>query len=302
VPKRTNERQQIIEMLKTMLAAPSCTVTASKFLRDVVTGADREVDVVAEYHLDGDTFVQSFEVTSKSRPADLIWVEQLLRKHENLPTDHLYLVSWSGFTATARKLAESNPRLYLVMPQVVPGPSGSEIKTLYTDIVHLTPQKTVFIVERPSGGNVNVAVFPDNVMYFEDGTYGGTALEAFDAVLKDPRSIELVLRQVHEHPKREELRSFDLRADVTIATRYLRQETPTEELQLITAIEISGHLVFEQQPLDMEVRTFVGQRFAHAQATVAGVDGLFVAVLDEGSEVTDFDTTIPGLNRPTERA
>jgi len=46
VPKRTNERQQIIELLKTMLAGPTCTVTASKLLRDVITGAEREVDVV----------------------------------------------------------------------------------------------------------------------------------------------------------------------------------------------------------------------------------------------------------------
>ena len=117
MPRRTNERQEIIELLKRITAGPNCTDTSSKLRKDAVTGDEREVDVVAENEVDGDRFVQSFEVTSKSRRADVTWVEQLLQKHQHLETDRLILVSWKGFTASARRLAEKNPRVVLVTPR-----------------------------------------------------------------------------------------------------------------------------------------------------------------------------------------
>jgi hypothetical protein len=301
MPKRTNERQQIIELLKAMLASSNCTVTPSKLLQDVVTGVDREVDVVAEYADDGDIFVQSFEVTSKSRPADITWVEQLLKKHENLSTAHLFLVSWSGFTKTAAQLAESNPRLFLVTPEVVSGPSGPEIKTLYTGVVRLTPQKTVFVVEKPSGETVEVVMFADNGLYSSDGTFVGWALQVVHAVLQEPRAIDMVLKFAHNHPNRENLSAFELGADLIGSGLYLRQDTPVEELHALKSASISGDFAFKQEPLDMEIRTFIGQRFAHGKSAHHEAMGLIVAALDAASEVTKVTTNIPligGLHQP----
>lgn len=121
MPQRTKEKQQVIEMLRSSLAGPNCTVTPSKMMVDSVTKQEREVDVVAEYVLDGDTFVQSFEVTARRNRVDVERVEQLLRKHENLATDRLFIVWWHGFTKGARTLAQTNPRVLLITPEVVEG-------------------------------------------------------------------------------------------------------------------------------------------------------------------------------------
>ena len=42
-----------------------------------------------------------------SRPADIGWVEQMKTKHDRLPTNYLALVSKSGFSKEAYKVAKS---------------------------------------------------------------------------------------------------------------------------------------------------------------------------------------------------
>jgi hypothetical protein len=291
MPKRTNERQQIIEMLRAMLAGSNCTVTPSKMLRDAVTGAEREVDVVAEYDIDGDVFVQSFEVTSKVNRADLTWAEQLIKKHENLPTGQLYLVSWSGFTKGVFSLAKVNPRVRLVTPEIVKGELGAEVKRLFADFVTITPTKTVFIVEQSDGTPLRVAVVQENIVFAADGTNLMSALDVYYGVLNSQEVTELVLRTVHDHPERESLKNLVLTADLSTSGLHLRKESP-EELQPIKAIEVEGTVVFEQQPFDMEVRAFLNQRFAHGRANVGPASGLLVAVLDERSEITKLQAQV----------
>jgi hypothetical protein len=109
MPKRTNPRQQIIELLVSMNAGPGCTVTPSKSLHDVHSGLDREVDVVVERLIDRETSTWSYEVVAPRRPADVEWVEAMMTKHENLPTEKLFLVSWSGFTRGATKAGRDQP-------------------------------------------------------------------------------------------------------------------------------------------------------------------------------------------------
>jgi hypothetical protein len=292
VPKRTNERQQIIELLKTMLAGAACTVTASKMLLDVITGAEREVDVVAEYDVDGDTFTQSFEVTSKSRRADLTWVEQLLKKHENLPTDHLYLVSWSGFTSTALKLADSNPGLFLVTPQVELGPDGPQVKTLYTDTVRLSPRKTVCLVKPGPSEIVRVVVEPYHDLYSREKKLLGSVLDLVSAMLADRAAVELVLREAHNYPDRANMRWFVLGNELEEEGLYLHHKE-SDELHAVTAVEVSGEILFAQEPLEMEVRDFLSHRFAHGQAVPFGATGLIVAVLNSQSEVTNLIARFP---------
>jgi hypothetical protein len=93
-----------VRMLREHYAAPSVTVTESKLLRDAVTGVDREVDVVIEGEFDGEPMVISAEVIEHRRPATLPWVEQILRKHRDLPTNRLLLVSKSGLLWSPRSL------------------------------------------------------------------------------------------------------------------------------------------------------------------------------------------------------
>jgi len=301
VPKRTNEKQQIIKMLKDLLAGPNCTVTESKFLVDAVTGKEREVDVVAEYEDDGHIFVQSFEVTGRKGPADLTWAEQLIKKHENLPTAHLCLVPWGGAYQSVHELVRTNPRASVLIPQVVAGPDGPEIKTLFADVVRLQPMEVVATVERPNGDRGKAILEPDFVVCSADGTELGGAGELYDEILNSPASIEMVLRQAHDHPEREELKSFILGRDYSALGFYLRKDDLIVELQHILAIEVTGGVVFEQTPLKMEVRTFGEQRFAHGRTSLLGADGVVVATLDDQLDVTKMRAQFGPTKEPATR-
>lgn len=291
MPARTNERQQIIKMLKDMLADPKCDVTESKMLIDAVTLRPREVDVVAEYDNDGDLFVQSFEVTSKGQVADITWAEQLIQKHANLPTDRLYLVSWSGVTDGVVELVKSRPDVRVITPEVVQGPDGPEVKTLFIDMVRLNVLEVIADVERPNGERGKAILEPDYVLCREDGTEVGAAV-VFWQTTNDPTAIELVLRQAHEHPERDELKSFTLGRDYGPLEIYLRKGDSVVELQRIRTVEVRGGFLFEQAPLEMEVRAFAGQRFAHGRFEHSATSGLVVALLNENVEPTKITATI----------
>ncbi len=104
VPTRTNEFQKLILFIKSHLA-PTAVIAESKFLKDRLTGAEREVDVCLEQKLGGHTLVVSIECTDSSRKADVTWVEQMVSKHDRLPTNLLVLASALGFTEEAKVLA-----------------------------------------------------------------------------------------------------------------------------------------------------------------------------------------------------
>ncbi len=100
MPKRTNKFQQLVVALEAC-HSESLVVSESKLLIDTYTGAKREVDIFIESTCGLHDVKISIEVSAKSRPADVIWVEQLVSKHSNLPTNKLALISESGYTKEA---------------------------------------------------------------------------------------------------------------------------------------------------------------------------------------------------------
>jgi hypothetical protein len=83
-------------------------VEESEMLPSASTGGRREVDVVI-HATDGPyPFLIGLEATARRRPADIIWVEQMIAKHDDLPTSQLVLVCESGFTRHARLRAEKS--------------------------------------------------------------------------------------------------------------------------------------------------------------------------------------------------
>jgi hypothetical protein len=106
MPRRTNIFQRLVAAIHTELA-PAWTVEESKLLRDVRTGDDREVDIVASAGLCGYRLIMSIEVRDRRRRADVTWVEEMAQKHADLPTSKLILWSPSGFTKSALSKANS---------------------------------------------------------------------------------------------------------------------------------------------------------------------------------------------------
>lgn len=114
MPVRSNIFQRLVAEIHRGLST-DCTISESRFLRDTTTGEDREVDVVVEVQLGDCPFLLGVEVCDQRRAADVGWVERMIQKHEDLPTDRLVLWSASGFTEAASIKARAHGA-YTVTP------------------------------------------------------------------------------------------------------------------------------------------------------------------------------------------
>jgi hypothetical protein len=285
MPKRTNPRQQIIELLESMNAGPDCTVTPSKFLRDVHSGLEREVDVVVERLIDRETSTWSYEVVAPRRSADVEWVEAMIAKHEYLPTEKLFLVSWSGFTRGAKRQAATNPRVTLCFPDIVSGRDGPRIKTIRVGSIRMTPTETRIFFNRPDGSKGWIRSDPDIGIYTAAMEPVVAAQQLTDMLLRDPRVGTLARENASVHPERDDLRFFDVYALIDNADLYLYDQG-LPELQNITRFEVVGDFHFEEKRLDMEVRELRGQPFAHGTVDLAVGNATIVTRLDEAFEIS----------------
>jgi hypothetical protein len=206
------------------------------------------------------------------------WVERTIKKHESLATDKLVLVSWSGFTDGARRRANAEPQVLVVVPELVIENGTPVARDLYADEVTLSARKAVFVVD--AGGDVptRVAVLPDNVVHKVDGAAGGTAQELASSALNQPALIERVLREMHDHPEREDVEWFVVGFPLPEQSLALRKE-PDGELHPIRVVEISGEITWSQQRVNLEVKKFGEVVFGHGRAVLGGRRALMVATL-----------------------
>jgi hypothetical protein len=286
MPKRTNPRQQVIELLEGMRAGPTCTVTPSKFLRDVLTGENVEVDVVVEYPIDGGTFTRSFEVVAKTRRADFVWVNSMIRKHQTLPTNQLYLVSWSGFTKGAQKQAATEARITLCTPTMVAGPDGPRLKTIDVGHVRMIPRRVQLVFRRPDGSEGWFNAEPDMALLSPTREVLGSVLEFTEWLLQD----QTITRRMHElayrHPERDDLKSFVVGGEIGDLNAHLHEQD-ADQLHHVERFEVSGDFVVEVQPLNLEVRELRDETFAHGTADVAGRHATFVTRLNESLDISN---------------
>lgn len=111
MPKRSNEFQKIVKLLKA-LNCNNLKVIESHIIKELASGVEREVDIYIENKIGEIHYVICCEVIGRKRKADLNWVEQMISKHRKLITDKLILISKSGFT----KNAYNEAQLYKALP------------------------------------------------------------------------------------------------------------------------------------------------------------------------------------------
>jgi hypothetical protein len=104
MPKRTNQFQREVLALTSQMANEA-KVAESSLLTDLLTGGSREVDITVDGSVAGHPIRIGIESRAVRRRADVTWVEQMKAKHERLPTNLLVLVSRSGFTVEAKRVA-----------------------------------------------------------------------------------------------------------------------------------------------------------------------------------------------------
>jgi hypothetical protein len=173
MPKRSTPFQAIVRLVRQHFAQAAVTVTESKMLRDSVLDIDREVDIVIAGKFDGEPMVISVEVIEHRRAATLPWVEQMLRKHRDLPTNRLLLVSKSGFSGNALAAIEREAgRVQALTPEVVEVNGEAVVKHLFVDAIDYNPTRCNVHV-RDGDERIVVAGEPLMDVYARDGSLLG---------------------------------------------------------------------------------------------------------------------------------
>jgi hypothetical protein len=277
MPKRTTTFQMVVNFVRQHNAQPGITVTESKFLRNATLGVDREVDIVVEGSFDGDRIVTSIEVTEIGRPATVEWVERLIGKHRNLPTNRLLLVSKSGFSRSAlAAVAAEGGWVAAATPQPVEVDGQPLSETLFMDIIQFSADAYRLVAVDTDRQLIYGNTFPDSVICDIHGHELGTAEELAKEVFQISWLRKKFHEMAHGHPERETLDSFECAIFFPELGYYLRIDA-TSELYLAVAAEFKGKFKWAQQELSFEFSYLESRQYAVAESNLFGQPAVWVA-------------------------
>jgi hypothetical protein len=259
VPKRTNTFQQAVRIIHEHLAEEGATVEESDMLIDSMTGEEREVDVTLTRTVATYSVVVSVEASASKRPAEVGWVEQLLKKHESLPTSKLILVSEAGFSEAARKKAIASKAVPLAPEDLTEDDPAltivNRLGSVASKTFAMTPEKFAIWVRAPEG--VVKAEIPNDeiAVVASDGTFLSVLRDEIPKRLaEDPEQVAREIR-LPDVPRSVEMEfSMNIRGwEVEIT----RADGSTEVMDACLRWEGDGPDKIEHHPID---RLFVKGR------------------------------------------
>ena len=189
------------------------TATPSAMVTDKATGGLREVDILVETVAAGHKVVVGIECRAWKRPQTIEWMEAMWGKHNHLSTDALVLVSSSGFTPAALKLAE-----YYGIKAITPGQATPEfvgeivnnLNTLWAKVVDVKPERMQIWVQWPESDIEVVDASGEMGIYLPDGTLVCDANDIMRVMMsqfnmnndafRDATGAEKFFEFGHEHP------------------------------------------------------------------------------------------------------
>jgi hypothetical protein len=115
MPKRSDIYQRLVYEIHRELG-PGWKVTESAMVKDVVTGKEREVDILLESEESGYPIAIAVEVRDRSRVQSVAWVEEMVTRHRDLRISKSVLWSPTPLSKAAVKKAEANG-FVVVTPQ-----------------------------------------------------------------------------------------------------------------------------------------------------------------------------------------
>ena len=237
MPKRTNEFQQLIFLIRSALA-DGATVTESKMLRHRLTRKLREADVCIEGNVGGYPVTISIECQKRGRLADVAWVEAILKKHEHLPTNQLILVSHSGFSSQALALATAEGAVALTFEDIEKTDFQAllgETSSLWVKTLTMTIDKVIVqVVPTDDLDSERVRTVPDQNIHSYDGTFLGELAVLVRWIINDSG----LTRRLTEIGQ-DDHRWFVVRWSPPKDSLFLQKESP-RVFRAIEFIEISG--------------------------------------------------------------
>lgn len=285
MPKRSTEFQKLVFVLKKQVSDPA-KVTESKMLKDVITGKEREVDVCIETEIGGHDVMISIECVEQTRKADITWVEQMKSKHERLPTNALVLVSKTGLSADAIKLADASGIETLSLKAVDEKTAErlfGKLESLWNKTVHLSPLKVLVHVARTGDLEPEtVNALPDNNVYLTDGTLIGPLQDLVDSMLNTEAVRKEFLLLGGETHKSFSL-DWESVSDLGGNPLCLQKENP-KTLRTLERIRIIGKCQFEVSKFPLEHGMLGHFRITWGKGQFAGKEALLVASEDKAGD------------------
>lgn len=303
MPKRSNEFQKLVYLVKKHAAA-GAQITESKFLRDRITGTEREVDICLESKVAGHLVVVSIECRDRRRRADVAWIEEMKAKHERLPTNALVLVSRSGFTKEACKVS----RIYGIETLALKDADEESVErlfgntsSLWSKTFTLRPTKVVIGVEQTVNlPEENVAVFPDNLVYDQEGRQMCSAKELVEELLHAEHVGRKFGKLGDESHKGFELR-WEPARDKAGNPLYLQKLEP-KVLRSIKFVRIMGTCSFDVSEFPLTRARLGNTKVAWGTGSFFGKDAMLVASEnDAGGRKLSISTENITLTKPNQR-
>jgi hypothetical protein len=260
------------------------TVTESKFLRNRITGSDREVDIVLKGELDGEPLLISIEVIEHRRPADVTWVESMLKKHENLPTNRLLLVSESGFTRQASLMVESQSgRVRALTPKIEAKAGGEEVgvSRILADNIAIKASGCVARLFRlPEAEHLRVDLEADVDIYdIDEKPLGPLGFLVLD-IVNLPNVKNFFLQMAREHPEREDLKGFKTLCPIP-QLRLFVKNNDLNRFEFIEALEIRGLVTYTQLEIPLTQARLGDRRYQFGESLFTGGPTVWVLTIDD---------------------
>lgn len=293
MPQRTNLFQEVVEIVHRHLA-PGALVEQSAMLVCRKTGTTREVDVVVRGNQAGHEVIVSVEAVGRARKADRPWVDSMVAKHADLPTDKLVLVSEKGFTKDARAAALASNAVPIA-PEDLTGKSAPGLPALRPVVANLSniDYGLAFSEPAPDSG------WPKEPRVRTDkGVDVGSLMEVAKALYRQRISLildELNVKDVSSdqvrrvHVRLDPDESGQLTMDVGGQRRPLFLENEDGAVYGIEWITLTGDLalsVSAQIPLKASRYDEISATVGYGEGQVAGRDALLVLTEQDAGEAT----------------
>lgn len=246
MPKRSNQFQKLVFLLKKHLSE-NAIVNESKMLKDLITGAEREVDIHIETVISSHPVNVSIECRDHKRAANVMWVEEMKAKHERLPTNALVLISRNGFSREAIRLAKKYNIQTLTYKETTEEDIDrifGNLDSIWSKVFTLTPNKVIVRLAATRKFPAEaITAFPNNSIYAANGRFIAVIRDLIEGWLKSGEIKEEFAKkgdQSHksffigwQNPKNEAGKSL-----------YLKKIKPSV-LRRIEIIEARGACKFE---------------------------------------------------------
>ncbi|MDW5549484.1 restriction endonuclease [Methanosarcina sp.] len=107
MPRKGRELEELVATLEKGLSGSSIKITSPDFVEDIVLEEKREVDVSLRFTMGSHDFLLVFECRDHKKTQDVMWIEQLATKRDDICVNKLIAVSSNGFSENARKKAHA---------------------------------------------------------------------------------------------------------------------------------------------------------------------------------------------------